>query len=256
MSKEIYTPIPEANTGRIRSTVVLPFRLEEQIGLNTKKIEVLCQIAGISHLKIQNEEQGRTTQVVPQILGVDGQGTAVSGAASVSKVPTFRNSHESGEPTIFKPERWAGVTIRINSEEIKNRLLKADQIVNKVDPWAKEINSALKRSIRDSGVRHLMSLEGFEKIVPVIIYSLDIFLASGEIWKGAPEQFLPNLIYQATFSGVYWNFYRSVFGSGPEKKGRGSRITMSLGPEIDRVAVLYLASLGRPVAKKLAKSSN
>lgn len=255
MSKEVYTPLPEANTERVRSTLVLPFKLEEQIGLNTGKIELLAQIGGISHLKIQNDEHGRTSQVVPQIVGVDGQGTAVSGAASVERIPVYSNDHErSGLLSRYKTERWTGVTIRINSEEIKSKLLKADQIVNKSDPWAKEINSAVKKSIVDSGVRHLMSLEGHEKILATFVYSIDILLASSTVWAGTPEEFLPNLLYQAMITGVLWNFVKPVLGNGPERWGEGSRVSLSMGPEIDRVVVLCIASLGKPVVKTLEKS--
>lgn len=254
MGKEIYTPIPEANTERIRASLVLPFRLEEQVGLNTRKIELLSQIGGISHVKIQNDEQSGTTQTIPQVVGIDGQGTAISGATKVSKVPSFRSSHES-DTSRYKTSRWAELTIRINSEEIKNRLLKTDQIVNMPDPWAKEINSAIKKSILNSGVKHLMSLERYEKFLAVFLYSLDVLLSTSLVVRaGTPEQFLPEIINQAILTGIFWNIFKPILGDGLEGKGRGSRLSISMGPEIDRAAVLYLASLGKPIAKKLEKS--
>lgn len=254
MSKEVYTPLPEANTARIRSTLKLPFGLEKQVGLNTSRVELLCQIAGISHVKIRNMERPRITQVVPQVVGIDGQGTAVSGAAAISKEPTFNQNYSVGEEGKWKSARWISLNIAINSEEIKDGLLKAGQIVNRPDPWAREIDRAIKKSIVGSGMRHLMSNPGkLDKILSIFSYSVQISDVSAGIIAGRiePQQFLPELIKVSIIMGIVFNFMRP-FLDGFETSGKGSRWTLVIGPEIDRAIILYLAvSLSRPLAKKI-----
>lgn len=258
MLKEAYTPLSQVNTDRIRSTLSLPFRLEEQIGLDTRKVELLSQIAGISHIKIQNENPARTTQVFPQVMGIDGQGTAVSGAAEVSKVPTFNTSYFVGEEGKYKSARWISLNIAINTEETKNVLLKSDQVVNRPNPWAKEINRAIKKSIIESGIRHLISNpEKLDKLLSVLTYSFQVLSVSLGVTAGRlePQQVLPELIKVSIEMGIVWTFLRPIL-DGFETSGKGSRWTVVVGPEIDRAIVLYLAaSLSKPLAKKIEKPS-
>lgn len=254
MTKESYVPISEVNSSVIKVELTLPFGIEGKLGINVRKVETLCQIAGLRYLVIENEKNPDHSQIVPLIVGVDSQGTAVSGGAKITKVPTFMgnckevdNYGENGVPfplSINKRNRWGELKISINAEEIKGRFLQGNKVIRCPNLWAEEIDAAVRQGIVGAGMRFLLSLPTYgDKF-----YTL--FTNCCTLSTSALSGNLINFVECYLASAVFTNaLYAIVFGI--EKKGEGSRVTLIYGPEIDRAIALYFTSLGKPLIKEL-----
>ena len=83
-----FTPLPEANTPRVRTVVDLPFGVEERLGIRLSAINWLLQLGGINHLRIETEK-GDTSKPNMMIVGTNAQGVAYGGAAKSEMVPTY-----------------------------------------------------------------------------------------------------------------------------------------------------------------------
>ena len=252
-------PMPEANTSRLRTTATLPFQLQEEVGLNIKRLHAICQVAGFRHLRIQNDSEGETSQAVPQIVGVDRDGTAMAGKAKIKKAHTF---HVDYSPTFeykksWKQARWQNLTISLNTEEMKQRILLSDESVRDSTRWGKEINGALKKAAIKGGVRHLVNdLERFEKLLTLFGFAL---CSSSEIMSALagniePKTVVPRIAFSFALLGTVMTALDSL-GYGREKPGGGRRISLFLGPELDRAVALLALTYTQRLAKGITEDS-
>lgn len=254
-----FVPMSEANTVRVRTTATLPFQLHEEVGLNLKRIDAICQVGGFQYLKIQNDPKGETSHAVPQIVGIDRSGSAVAGKVRLKEAPTFQSEYTPDTPAFYldrmKQGRWKNLTILLNTEEMKRRILSSDARVTDPSEWGNEINKALKMAMVKNGTRHLVKdLDRFDQFFTLLFYSLVysdeiISLAKGE---SGPLETLSKMAGSLAITGMVMTTLYSTF-YGVEKPGKGRRISLFYGPELDRTAVLLALAYTSRLAKGISK---
>lgn len=146
-----YVPLSEIKSEQVLFNVKLPsFVDQDKIAVNIHSIEKLCQLGGIQKLAVIGKEDLDTSEVTPQIVGFNDQGTAYMGKAK-SKTAELSRSDSVGErdqslitPTHAKD--WINTTIEINMDEVKNRISneKNDQGVRSEATWANYLNKGIK----------------------------------------------------------------------------------------------------------------
>jgi len=245
----------EANTDRVRTTANLPFQLHEEVGLNVRRLETICQIAGFRHLRIQNDPHGETTETVPQVVGINPDGSASAGKVRVNKIPTYRvmYSLNNRAALFYKQVVWKDMTIFLNTEEIKQRILFADESVRNPVMWGNEINNALKSATFRSGAHHLIRELGvFDRAASITNYSVMFYTAL----RGASEHNLDPLntaymiAYALVLVGTSFTLATSLI-YGFEREGEGRRISFFFGPELDRAVALALVTKTGRLAKAI-----
>ena len=246
--------MPDANTWRLRTTATLPFQLHEKVGLNVGAIERLCQVSGFRHLRIQNDPNGETSQAIPQVVGIDARGTAIAGKAAFKEVPTSQfDCSPEHEYLAFKQARWSDLTVSLNTQEMKQRILLSDNKVTDSEEWGRETDKAIKRSVIKSGIRHLVcGLDAYDKVISLLIYSLvstsTIFVARGGRVDLGPYETAAVFISFAVGIGAF----TTAWGSsryGKEKPGEGQRVNLINGPELDRAIALAVLTYTSKLAK-------
>jgi len=252
MSKEGYVPLSEVNSVSFYSRLSLPFGLEDQIGVNVKKAEWLTQIGGIRHVIVKNDPAGETSQVTRSIVGMNRDGSAMAGGVKVDYAPT-----SSGEVRQDKHKthtaRWSELTIKVNTEEVKSRLLQNDKVVSKPDAWAPELDSAIKKEIRATGNKQLLKMVGYDNFSFYFIYGTN-FLGSALLVNNDGDLGKMAISFLGSYmrSGLIWTTLNSMFYD-TEKRGTGNRISLGVGMEIDRAILFNLSFLGKPLIADLTK---
>lgn len=242
----------EVYSQSIVSNLALPFHLEDQIGLNVKKAEWLAQLGGIRSVFIKNDSSGETSKVQGTVVGMNGDGSAMAGATKVDYMPTSSLEMKQDKYKI-QSARWANIIIKINTEELKERLLRSDKVVSKTGTWVPYINTAIQKEMRKAGNKQLLSM------LPADYFSF--FWFNGWSLYESIKTHIDNpnpLIIGASFIG--WNILYGIFINtldtltyGAENRGDGKRYTFGIGLEPDRAVVFNLAFLGKPLIKDLSK---
>lgn len=255
--------MPEAQTERIRTVAKLPFGIENDIGMNISKLQIALQLGGIDHLKILSETEGEKSSVSTSIVGMDAQGNAYAGRSKMNVVPVSSSEVSNTEGEEFRKQtQWLNLSISLNTEELKQRLMTSGKSVRKPQYWAIEINKALKREINKNCIRHLVGdFSVFEKILVPLVYADDIAHSMNmgllnimtRTFSPQPLNVL-SLLGNLTYSGIFFSAWDSMV-YGPEKKGQGRRISLFLGYEIDRAALLLVHTSTSTFAKASEKSS-
>ncbi len=249
MTREQYTPIPEVNSDRLRFQVTYPFGLEENIGVRVSRVETLCQIAGFNKLIFQSEDKDTTSSVQSAIVGMTASGTAMAGKTRVKMIPpfTYKQDEDShGEPQqdmMKKHSIWPDLEVKINVSEIKQRLNLLKKPVKDVVVWSAHTNSALKKSIVRAGVYHLIA----DMDIHDIAYA---GILNGVISTGV-KFFSDPLYCFFIFSSVFT--IKEFVEYGIETRGSGRRISLFLGPEVDRALALATLTLVQPLAAPVNK---
>lgn len=157
---ERYKPIDQANTQKVRFSVPLPEYVDrERVGINVGRIEKLCRIGGIGHLRIVGETQGKTSSFTPAIVGFSNKGEAYAAKTGVkNSVPTYSVDYERDE---FVPHsfRWANGTVRVNLNEVADRIvsdLRWKKDAREIKAWSQHLDLSLRRGIAEIGTRHLI----------------------------------------------------------------------------------------------------
>ena len=131
-----YLPLPEANTARVCTTLRLPYRLENEVGLRCKSIEFLCQLAGVTTASIHNEY----LQSKPEIA-LDSDDDPFL----IKRIPIARIKNTLINPTVWPPNsRWSKLEIFISETEATLRLENQGRNLNDPRTWAKIINDSIK----------------------------------------------------------------------------------------------------------------
>ncbi len=241
--------MPDAQTSRLRTTVQLPFQTEESIGLNVEKIQSLCQLSGFSHLRIQNQEDPKTSKSAVMPVGINSFNTAIGGKASIETEPIYLEETDLSHQAFRKQSRWFNLKISLNQEEMKQRMLLSKKDLREATHWARDINQALTQGIVRAGVKQLFSgLSTEEKSTSAFVYGLGLFNASSPVGL---------VSYFATMALVsnYFQIYR--FGGENFKEGSGHRYSLFLGPELDRALILLIIAHTQKLAKPVElKSTN
>lgn len=251
MSKEGYVPLSEVYSESIRSGLNLPFGLSDEIGLNVKKAEWLAQVGGLRTVVIKNDPNGETSKVQHNIVGINKDGSGMAGASKVDYAPTSGLEMKQDKYRIHSA-RWADVTIKINTEEVTNRILGKSLTATDPNSWVPDLNRAISTEVRKAGNKQLLPISpdyfGF-----FWVYSWNAFYAISsaiEAERFSVPLVLLSIAGKNIVSGIVWETISTIF-SGAESRGKGSRLTLGIGPELDRAAVFNLSFLGKPLVASL-----
>ena len=235
--KNTYTPMPDANTSRIRTNATLPFHLENRVGLNTEYIHALLQIGGIGDIKITNSD-GEVSHSQLSIMGFGKDGSALAGAGKTKTIDTFKFRMELENPNKSKQSQWPCLTLDLNTLEMKQRILNSDKIVTHPDDWSKEINNATREAILRAGTKHLLTgLNRKDKLSLALITCVNM----GIIVNQFRNVIIANCLQHITES----------MSNGFEQPGKGHRMSLFFGFEADRALLLNIYGRFKPIAKSL-----
>lgn len=248
-----YIPISEANTPRIRTTATLPFHLEDRIGLDIEYLTRLIHIAGFQSIKVTTDNEGETSSTVVQTVGFGKNGTAIAGKGKINKVPTYSQKTENQSMSNpnwtsrfleTKHTIWPFLTVEINNNEIKQRILQSDQVVTNPSNWAIEINKAIKEAVRKEGMKNLVltkpKLWDFMWLGSFGISCVSIFNGGNPFFSIPFNELIRNLSVSEGFTNIE-NF----------QKGQGYRLSLFPGYELDRAIALQIHSRSKPIVVPL-----
>lgn len=237
---ERFTPLPDANTNRVRTTLKLPYHLEDQIGLNLHSIETLCQIAGITDIKIfQN-----TDKVQPQIVGITSYGAAFAGASRTS-VDRFSISNRIDDFIKGAPcGQWSHLEIGIREQEAVALLESQKKDIKDPKNWSALLDAGIKNGIISSGAETLIKRNP-KNLIYSLVYAA--YVANNIAAKDYKDLFTVLALLGAADKAVAIKVF------GPERSGEGARWSLFLDgvPELDRMAVLLVATPVITLAKKI-----
>lgn len=246
-----YVPLPEANTERLRTTLELPFGVGERIGLNVKRIHLLCQLGGFRFLRLSGNWESEVSAVEPQIVGFNSEGGAYAGGAAVRKVPTYDYDCNQQRRSIYHQANWSDLRLELNLKEIQQRILEKSGNLRKAESWSGQINEVLKRGLTKAGFRNLViDLTIYDKFFVTFGYGNDFWSTLRKAMRSSQAFDLRYLLIQGLGTGLLWCFFSSLV-CGPEKPGEGRRFSLFFGPELDRAAILAVLARTRPLAVPL-----
>ena len=234
MKETEYQPITSANTDRLTVELDLPFGLGNEIGLKVDQLRVLCQIAGFKHLLIKSPKKPRISKSIPTIVGINSHGESYAGLIVSDTVPTAEQEFgKINDHRFLKNGEWRDLRISLNLSEIQQRILLSEEDVRIAENWVKELNQALTDAIIKAGLKHLLlTIEDKLNLYITICFWLSKL---SRLLSGNSSKFLISMLYDA----FLWNLLGSL-NSGKEdfKNGEGYRMSIFLGIELDRAALL------------------
>ena len=236
--------LSEANTGRIRSTVHLPFKLEEQIVLDVDRLHALLQLGGTRSLRITSNQDGETSQTSFSVIGVNSGGSAMAGKTEMKIIPTFTNSVDKApDKRLTKQASWQDMKVSFNVAELKKRILTSNEDVREPALWAKEIDLGLRVSITQAGEQHLLTFGRDPS---------DKLRNSGWFVFGALSAATGGVNSLIRYAAITMPLHLALdsFLNGVEKPGSGQRLGLFRGWEFDRAVVLGMYALAGPVARE------
>jgi ribosomal protein L22 len=247
-----YIPIADIQTPRIRTQIDLPYHLEDRIGLNTKYLQTLIQIAGIKHVRISTENT-KTPETKVSITGINNDGSAIAGKAKAESISTHSQSLQPDNPklTSSKNYSWPSLNIVLNPNETRDQLLDSSgnnySELKNPNNWSREINKAIKNAIRNAGRKNLVEttptlLDGMW--IAGLGFSLTPFLSSQ-----FPDPH--NILFHY---GMRYFSQTFVIFTENFQKGEGYRLSLIAGYELDRFALLQAYSRLKPVVVPLEKN--
>lgn len=252
--KTDYVPLAELESPKLRFVAPLPSFVDPRsIGINLNRINLLCRLGGISHLRVEGQTSPETSSFVPTIVGFDTQGSAYAAKTGMkTSVPTYTvdSLPDRGRGLALLGSRWVNGVVQINVDETANRILSETRWRNDAkssDAWSYYLNRILKGGIVDIGTKHLVlgasRKDYLLEIIPVfsIANSFFGFFGSGN----------PLAIYAMWYFAV--NGLYGYFNINPE----GWRQSLLLhGPQLDRALLLKLISLKSTLVRSIPDPTN
>ncbi|MBX4205981.1 hypothetical protein KW795_02180 [Candidatus Microgenomates bacterium] len=253
-----FTPMPYAQTQRLRTAAELPFHIEEEIGLNLESLNKLMQLGGIRHLRIENDtENKKTSKVSLGISGMNNQGSAYGGVAVTQMVPPSLDTVELTGGGQLKQAKWMDLTIKLNTQEMTQRMLQADQDVRQPENWARDLQKIVKKTVVGKSLKHLLSLGPYETALFAWVYTQCITNAanlgiSQVILHGYHPQNIniPQALFFLASTGTIAR-YMCMASQGRERSGQGMRISLFYGLEIDRAIILAIQANREKLVEKI-----
>ncbi|HWA52218.1 MAG TPA: hypothetical protein VG895_04140 [Patescibacteria group bacterium] len=241
--------IGNAQSSRVRTEVQLPYGQEDSIGIDTTYATQLIHLAGFRHLKIVSKNNGDVSSVEAQIIGRSGN-SAIMGATKVNEVAIQSNElnpdkHIKGNSKHYS---WPELQVNLNTSEIRQRINDKGLATKNSSEWSNQINLAIKQAIRKQGTEHLLlskttltdKLDGFQ-----------IVLCFGSIIAGEAYPIYPTIIIGLTQGARIVRSFENLQGLENFKEGRGYRLSLIPGIEIDRWLLLQAYSRVKPLVAPL-----
>lgn len=255
MSKEAYVLLSEANyldDSRLRVNLDLPYNLGEKIEINVRKIDNLRQIGGFKTVSILTDNEPGTSQIIPQIDGVNGDGSIIARKAGIKSVPTGSCDYQKNDKwIIFNRASWPDLKIKVNVDEIKQRIMGSENSIQNNSVWSKELDKTIRSNILKGGTDHLLprwnEMKFFDMTWSTLFYGTPFYLNDFKVDFGLIPRFFGVLVV----TSVAWGG-SGIISYGCEKKDKGYRWSLTVGPEIERAVALNIYGRMRaPLVKAL-----
>lgn len=242
MGKENFIPLSQANNsnlceGRLRVNLPLPYGLDERIEIDTHRMDVLRQMAGFGRIILTRDDESGTSQVVPQIDGINIDGTATARKAKIKIVPEANSEFKNDNDVSENRANWPNLNLKLNIPEIQQRLLDEKKgNIHDQKLWAEELDRVFKNTITKAGVKHLLSMTKFD--IFSTLYMSGLYSITTLPFQSEPIQ----MIGMIAGGNIFWNVKSGSRCGGFENKEKGYRISLMFGPEIERAVVLSVYS--------------
>lgn len=244
--KNELVPLSQANTDRIKSELYLPFKLEEQIGMDTKRVHTLLQLGGLRTLRITVDDKRKASEIQqPQVIGINSDGSAIAGNGQTKKSPLFISKTDGiNEGSLTKQARWRDVQVKFNIEELKQQILGDGGNARDPGRWGREIDHGIRSSLVETGENNLLDFgfdtaDGARSITWYTLGGLVTVLGG----------LSPAIAFAA--SSITFNLLANSIIGGVEKSGGGARTSLFIGPEIDRALALRAYAFTDSIVKEL-----
>ncbi len=246
--KKDYVSLAELESSKLRFVTPLPSFVDQGlIGINLSRINLLCRLGGIRHLRIEGQTDEETSSFVPTLVGFDTQGNAYAVKTGMkTSVPTYTTDSQSNNLGPL-PARWVNGVIKINVDETANRILSETRWsngVNNSDAWSYYLNSIIKNGIVDIGTKHLIlgadKRDYFLELFPVSSITMNSYSTDGL-----------NLL--AIYS--WWYFLVNILTPYVSIYHEDWRHSLFLyGPQLNRALLLKLVSLKSTLVRSITST--
>lgn len=266
LERHIY-PIDRAYTDRIDIHIPLPTWVDtDHIGVDLYKMTGLLNVGGIQSLRITVQESSEKSKAIPVATSVNPDGSSTAGMSSVStRVDEFETSLDpySNQPFI-RNAVWAQGNIAINMDEVKQKVLESPQNIREADSWVSHLNRVITGGIRKIATHHLLQSHDIKQKIMVfcvcgdgiILDSLGIGLSkflSNKINPHFPK--VEEVVANAVWEFCFWSLW-STFFYGFENNGKGYRLSLIPGYELDRALAIQLLTRTMPLVKSIPKTTS
>lgn len=266
-SRERLTPINEVwlRSERIRFNVHFPPWFDEEgIGIDLKRIERLINVGGINHVRVDVQKNKESLASLPIIVGVASDGSAYAGMVSTTKkVPTYEyHRYPEGKIAFFQNSAWTALQISLNLEEIRRKIEEERGSLKRVESWTPHLDEALRKSVRNAGTNHLLGGHTpFRLLSAVWVNIHDSLMDAADIslYEAISGRFNPHiprageLAFEMSLSFAIWTLVGAVTCGLERGKGRGYRLSLFPGYEIDRAILLQILSRTQRLIETIKK---
>ena len=263
MQKEGLTPLSEVNkaSDRVAIRLSLPAWLQsDSIGIHLPRVHRAMSWGGIRNVTFQGVSETRSAYAIPQSVMRDGAATAAI-AKSQTMADDISNTLLTGRMTIRNAQR-ANVHIRVYLEKLREKIDREKGTIRNPEDWTKEFDATMRNGIRRGGLKHLFT--GFENSQRGLSFIANI--GTGAIGTGLllsfHERYNPlgtdafNKAIVAQLCNLIMFNATGSLSDGFEKNGRGYRINLFPGFELDRaLALLASTRQSQPFIKPLDSHS-
>lgn len=239
--KKGFVPIEYANTDRMRFVIPFPEYVKpQQIGVNLSGLERLLRIGGIGRLRVAEQTEGETTRFTPTVVGYNSQGNAYAGKkGTLTFVPEFTTSPNLDAPVSrLHFATWTNAVINLNINEMAQRIRQEDRWtrgVRSTEAWAHHLDEALRKGVRDIGIRHLtLGLNKIDWLYIALQYAQMGTLATFTRFPSVEIMAFSILFGSGCINLIGCNVFRNT--------DYGSRWSVIIGPQLDRALLLKILS--------------
>lgn len=250
-----FVPLPkverEQPEDRIKVALNLPTYLDQdRVGVNLSEIRRLCDWGGIRELRIIGKTDGETSQVIPEVNGINSDGSA-SASKKMAKVdvPTSTSDMNS-----FMPKkgsriayRWVAARVDVNNNEIAARTAEKPGGAHSVGNWAEELDKGIKLPIRQIGHRNLLTTpESGDKTDYTFLTFIPALYVIQNLAQNSSELILPEALFYCMLIALANKAYGVTLPYN-------SRFSLTPGFQFDRAAVLSILSRTSTIVGELGK---
>lgn len=215
--KEVFVPISQSDTQRVKFALPLPPYLEtERVGVNAAKIDRLCRIGGIKHLTVTGED-GEISSFTPTIVGISKKGEALAAKTGAkTKAPTYSIDSEghSALLNVIPGFRHTVATLNLNLGDVADRIMKDSNEQGKVrdvKKWTPYLDESLKKGLSDIAMQNLISAGG--KKVFIVMSAVGIGLGLMEGITYSPQvALIPSILFIYQVSNYIERYTGRNFG--------------------------------------------
>jgi hypothetical protein len=247
--------VESLETPRVAMKLNLPDYVNtDKIGVNVRGMHRMMKLGGINSLSVTGTS-GERSSVTPVVVGSDGGSALGAFVGKEVVVATFNTKSRRANPGRYIPAQaeWIDVDLKVNLDEITQRIENRKKRLRDVNAWAHQLNNAISDGIASIGSRHVIgNYDLFQKATSVSLYgTTEMFGIAGSVAAHQPiagnaigSYFLGTLVGNVTTRNIYQK-------SRDQDDQNGFRWSLVYGPQVDRAVLLHGLAKSTRVVKEL-----